>query len=97
MSIKKTHIDGTNNRTFCGIKKNDKTSVLAECSEYYLSDCVNCLFRLADDKTYVMKCFHDLKKWNSLKRCLDVTTVSPAIRRQATLKDTEEFLEFIKS
>ena len=44
------HIDGTNNRTFCGHKKNSKTVV----AEHDLdTTCKNCLGRLAQDRVYM--------------------------------------------
>lgn len=45
----KRHIEGTNNRTFCGHVIGSNTVLLAEGVPEFMSDCTKCLGRIADD------------------------------------------------
>ncbi len=58
----KTHIKGSNNRTFCGNKINDKTKLLVDGEEDYMSDCNRCLDRLMDNYNYLRYCFKNLRE-----------------------------------
>lgn len=57
------HINGTNNRTFCGHKKSERTVVLKEEEKSYLSNCKSCLWNLTQDRKHTLECYEDLKKF----------------------------------
>lgn len=56
------HINGTNGRTFCGHKKSEKTVVLKEDEQQYLSNCKSCLWRLTEDRKYTLGCYEALNE-----------------------------------
>lgn len=59
--VRKNHIDGTNGRTFCGIKKVEQTLIVPKEMENFHSNCENCLWRLTEDRKYMLGCLKILR------------------------------------
>lgn len=82
----KRHIEGTNNRTFCGHVVNSKTILVAKGVPEFMSDCDKCLGRLTDDSTLMhqfMTLLHVV--------CKDATTLHHVTRlHNQQLKQVKE-------
>jgi len=67
----KTHIPGSNSRTFCGHKVTDNMKVLAINEEKYMSDCTTCLDRLKNSRYYLLFCFEELRNLKLKSRAFE--------------------------
>lgn len=65
MSQRKTHVLGTNNRTFCGNKINNETLILDPKKPNYKTDCGRCLSNLTNGCTFTQDLIVKVNKLES--------------------------------
>jgi hypothetical protein len=91
----KRHIEGTNNRTFCGNRINAKTILMAKGVPEFMSDCDRCLGRLTDDSTLMVQFMNLLHVV-----CKDATTLHHVTRlhnqqlKQNRIKKQQQLKEY---